>query len=310
MINTGEYPSKVMLVGEYGVVVGGSALTIPFHHFNARIKSMKEIPPGKEKEAQQSLKYLQYLFDYIQKIPATAFHAPPDLADFSDNLQTYWLEMNIPVGYGLGSSGAVSAAIYDLFFPGSDRLTLHQQKEDLAAIESWFHGKSSGVDALTCHAGAALRFHSSGGIERVQFNPKEIPGGYRFFLLNSGERFDTGPLVKHFLDKMKDPGFKRSIEEEYLPLNQKLIETLLGERAADPALLVRVLSDFQLQYFRRMIPEKMINLWIEGQVSNEFYLKLNGSGGGFMLGFTHNSFMASLDERWGENLYWIGQDQI
>ena len=295
-----------MLVGEYGVVLGGSALTIPFPTFSARIRSMNDIPPHKEQEARQSLEYLQRLYDYIQGIPASSFHAPPDLDHFSQNLQSYWLDLNIPVGFGLGSSGAVSAAIYDLFFPDAAVLTMEQQKEDLAAIESYFHGKSSGVDALTCHAGTALRFHSSGSIERVGFHPSEIPGNYRFFLLNSGERFDTGPLVKHFLSQMKDQGFKRSIEEEYLPLNQRLIESLVRENEEDPAHLVSLLSDFQRDKFREMIPDKMMDLWIEGQVSREYSLKLNGSGGGFMLGFTHESSMESLDERWRENLQWIG----
>jgi len=104
---------------------------------------------------------------------------------------------------------------------------------------------------------------------------------------------------------MKDPGYMRSVEEEYLPLNQKLIETLLGDREADPAMLVKLLSDFQLQFFRNMIPDHVIDLWIEGQVSNEYYLKLSGSGGGLMLGITHRSFGESLDERWGSKLHWI-----
>jgi mevalonate kinase len=139
----------------------------------------------------------------------------------------------------------------------------------------------------------------------VKFDAMDMPGGYRFFLLNSGEKFETGPLVKHFLSQYKNPDFKRSIEEEYLPLNQKLIETLLGEREADPGLLVRLLSDYQFKHFSKMIPETMLDLWIEGQVSNEYYLKLNGSGGGFMLGITHESSKETLEERWGEALIWV-----
>jgi len=294
-----------MLVGEYGVVVGGSALTIPFHKFNASIKSIEEIPPGKEEVASQSLKYIQLLYQYIQNLPANTFHAAPDLELFSKNLKSYWMDINIPIGFGLGSSGAVSAALYDMFFPLSGTLPLKQQKEDLASIESYFHGKSSGVDALTCFTGSALRFQSSGSIDKVQFNPAALPGGYRFFLLDSGEKFDTGPLVRHFLSQMKDPVFKRSIEEEYLPLNQKLIETLMGERDADPGLLVRLLSDYQLNAFKKMIPEKMLDIWIEGQVSNEYYLKLNGSGGGFMLGISHQSSMEILADRWAKELIWV-----
>jgi mevalonate kinase len=305
MKHGGKYPAKLMLVGEYGVVIGGSALTMPFRTFHARVRSVEEIPSGKEQEARQSLAHLDQLFGYIQGLPAGAFHAQPDLKLFSENLQDYWMDLDIPIGFGLGSSGAISAAIYDLFFPDSQGLSLQHQKEDLATIESYFHGKSSGVDALTCHAGSALRFHSSGHIERVNFDPKAIPGDYRFFLLNSQARFDTGPLVNHFLDRMKEKDFRRAMEEEYLPLNQLLIESLLGEKEADPAMLVRMVSDFQLQHFPKMIPENMLELWIEGLVSNVFYLKLNGSGGGFMLGIAHGSFREDLDERWGQQLLWI-----
>ena len=305
MTHRGKYPAKLMLVGEYGVVIGGSALTIPFRAFHARVRSVEEIPDGKEQEARQSLGHLEQLFRYIQGLPAGAFHASPDLQRFSENLQNYWMDLDIPIGFGLGSSGAISAAIYDLFFPEAKGLSLQHQKEDLATIESYFHGKSSGVDALTCHAASALRFHSSGHIERVTFNPAEIPGGYRFFLLNSQERFDTGPLVNHFLDRMKEEAYRRAMEEEYLSLNQLLIESLLGEKEADPAMLVRLISDFQLQHFPKMIPENMVELWIEGLVSNAYYLKLNGSGGGFMLGVAHGSFRESLDERWGKHLLWI-----
>jgi len=306
MKRSGTYPAKVMLAGEYAVVIGGSALTIPFHRFSARVRSVKDIPPGKEKEARQSIEYLKHLYDYIRRIPASGFHAPPDLDLFSGNLDTCWADLDIPVGFGLGSSGAVSAAVYDLFFPGSQELTLPQQKEDLALIESYFHGKSSGVDALTCHASSGLRFYPSGSVEKVLFDPAEIQGGYRFFLLNSGESSGTGPLVKHFLDRMKDAEFRRAMEEEYLPLNQKLIETLTGEREADPSMLMNMISSFQLEYFRRMIPDNMTDLWIEGQVSNEYYLKLNGSGGGYFLGITHRTYRERLAERWGPDLLWIG----
>lgn len=303
---TGEtYSSKIMLVGEYGVVLGGSALTIPFTKFHARVRHTSDIPGGKEQEAAQSLQYLKALYTYIRDLPAPLFHAKPDLELFSAELENYWLEMTIPTGYGLGSSGAVSAAIYDLFFTGSRMKTVLQQKEDLAQIESYFHGKSSGVDALTCYKGSPLYFREDGNIEGANFNPLEIPLGYRFFLLDSGERYDTGPLVKHFLSQMEDPEFESSIRSEYLVINQKLIEALLGFQDVDPGLLFRVLSDYQLKHFREMIPPAMTEPWIEGQVSNEFYLKLSGSGGGFLLGFTHHTMVESLEERWRQKLIWI-----
>ena len=68
---------------------------------------------------------------------------------------------------------------------------------------------------------------------------------------------------------------------------------------------MRLLPDYQFKYFSKMIPEKMLDVWIEGQVSNEYYLKLNGSGGGFMLGITHQTSMEVLEERWGDKLIWV-----
>lgn len=302
------YPSKVMLVGEYAAIVGGGALTIPFPMFRARIRSTKDIPFGKEKEAGKSIDYLKLLHDYILGIPAGRFHAAPDLGYFKGKLHAFWLDLSIPVGFGLGSSGAVSAAVYDLFFPGSRSLSLDKQKEDLGLIESFFHGKSSGVDALTCYARSALRFRTE-GVQKVPFDPEDLPGGHRFFLLNSGHRFDTAPLVNNFLESMQDPVFRGSVEEEYLPLNEKLIETLVGERREDPARLMKKLSAFQLESFREMIPENMSKWWIEGQHSDEFYLKLNGSGGGYMLGMTREACLEDLQGRWGQDMVCIGRDQ-
>jgi mevalonate kinase len=294
-----------MLVGEYGGLAGGSALTIPFKKFYTRVRRTTHIPPGKENEASQSVSTLKELHQFIGDLPEGSFHAPPDLVKFSDHLEYYWLETTIPSGYGLGRSGAVSAAIYKLFFPESRSVSLSHQKEDLARIESYFHKQSTGLGPLTCFTGSPLYFKEDGSIQKVDFDPTRIQGEYRFFLLDSGERFHTGPLVKHFLEQMEIAGFASSIRNEYLMINQKLIETLLGDRNADPGMLVRVLSDYQYTHFRKMIPANMLDLWIEGQVSGEFYLKLNGWGGGFMMGITHHTSMDALEERWKTDLIWI-----
>jgi mevalonate kinase len=299
------YPSRVILVGEYGELAGGSALTIPFKKFHIKVGRTTHIPPGKEKEVFQSVRILKELHQFICDLPEGSFHAPPDLVKFSDHLEYYWLETTIPTGYGLGSSGAISAAIYDLFFPESRNVSLSLQKDDLTLIESHFHKQSEGIDPLTCFVGTPLYTRQDGTLQKVDFDPARIQGDYRFFLLDSGERFDTGSLIKHFLDQMEIAGFASSIRKEYLIINQKLIETLLGHRIADPGMLVRVLSDYQFTHFRKMIPANMLDLWIEGQVSGEFYLKLNGWGGGFIMGITHQTSMEALEERWKTDLIWI-----
>lgn len=316
MKSTRKYLSKIMLVGEYGVILGGEALTIPFPRFYGVIrthdasalvgKSVREdIPAGREGEREASGRYLRALHEYLSGIAPSAFHAKPDLRLFSENLDRYWMEMHIPVSYGLGSSGVVSAAVYEHFFPGADRLGLFEQKEDLAQIESFFHGRSSGVDALSCYTGRPLHFRSGGEIRVLDFDPGRLPGDHVFFLLDSGPGSNTGSLVSRFMQSMKDPDYEGAIREEYLPLNHKLIESLMGRSEADPAMLMGILSEFQYRHFRQMIPEKVMDLWIGGLVSQEYFLKLNGSGGGFLLGITPAVNREILEERWKADLIWI-----
>ncbi|MCP4312156.1 MAG: hypothetical protein GY790_12895 [Bacteroidetes bacterium] len=158
-------------------------------------------------------------------------------------------------------------------------LVLEQQKEQLACTQD--------------------------SIRVVDFSPSMIPGDYWLFLLDSGERFETGSVLKHFQEEMSISGFSFSIRNEYLVINQKLIEVLLKEREADPAMLFRAISDFQFTHFRRMIPGNMTDSWLEGQISNEYYLKLSGSGGPIMIGITHETSKETLEQRWGEKLTWI-----
>ncbi len=52
----------------------------------------------------------------------------------------------------------------------------------------------------------------------------------------------------------------------------------------------RQISQFQLEYFQRMIPASIVPLWQEGLESGDFSLKLCGAGGGgFMLGLARDA---------------------
>lgn len=53
----------------------------------------------------------------------------------------------------------------------------------------------------------------------------------------------------------------------------------------------------------------MIDYWIEGQVSNEYYLKLCGSGGIYLLGITHKELMQNLELRWKKDIVWIDKNR-
>jgi mevalonate kinase len=306
MIDTEKrYYAKVMLAGEYGVIAGSEGITVPFRKFSARLA----VREGDTQDPMiiNSVSSLRKLLIYIRSLPKNSFYASPDTEEFEGILKKgYYIDSSIPHGYGIGSSGAVSALVYDRFFNKEKELTLQQQRKDLATLESCFHGKSSGVDAMTCYTESPLHFLPDGEIRRLETDPLTPRGGYRFFLLDSGQVFDTAPLVRLFLEKMKNKDFAKMIKGDYAGLIQKLIGTLNGSADYDPALIFRAISDLQWNHFLPMIPENMKEAWINGQVSNIYYLKLNGSGGGFMLGIAHESAKEMVEQMLeGNRLIWL-----
>lgn len=120
-----------------------------------------------------------------------------------------------------------------------------------SALTIPFH---SGADPRNNISGTPLYYKQDGTIEEVGFNPANIQGDYRLFLLDSGERFDAGPLVNHFLKQMEIPDFASSIRNEYIVINQKLIETLLGFRDADPGMLIRGTFGLSVHTFSKNDP--------------------------------------------------------
>lgn len=295
-----------MLAGEYGVIVGSEAITVPFRKYHA-ILAQRDEREAQDPMIIQSVASLRKLLIYIRSLPRNSFYASPDTDEFGESLKKgYYIDSTIPQGYGIGSSGGVSALVYDQFFHAEKRLSLEQQRKDLATLESCFHGKSSGVDAMTCFADAPLHFLPDGKIRRIESDPLRPRAGYRFFLLDSGQMFDTAPLVRLFLEKMQNKEFKKQITGDYFDLIRKFIGTLNGTSAHDPALIFRAISDFQWNHFANMIPESMKDAWISGQVSNSYYLKLNGSGGGFMLGIAHENAKKEVDQMLnGNRLVWL-----
>ena len=111
-----SYPAKVMLVGEYGVILGGSALTVPFNKLSTYPRLIKKAGSKQKEKAAASSKSIQKMFSYLETIPVGRFNARFNKTLFAEKLCEIWYESSIPDGYGLGSSGALSACIYRQFF--------------------------------------------------------------------------------------------------------------------------------------------------------------------------------------------------
>lgn len=299
-----KYYAKLMLTGEYAVMLGGEALTVPLRKFYA---SLKQRDHASDPEIlQKSFSSLKKLHAHIDNIPGKRFHAKVNSSIFNKLLdEEYYIDTSIPERYGVGSSAAVSAIIYDQFFETRTDLTLQQMQEDLAAIESCFHGRSSGVDALSSYLDSPLHFTARGPVI-LDIDPLQVLPAYRFFLLDSRTAYNTAPLVGYFTSQMNKSEFSEVISKDLLVLNTKFIGSLLNKAGHDAALIFRAISDLQWKHFRKMIPESIEDIWIGGQVSNTYYLKLNGSGGGYVLGITHQESITSTEEQLSDfKLVWL-----
>ena len=103
--------------------------------------------------------YLKGLPEELLRLDWEALHADLDLRLYFDS--------SIPQGYGVGSSGALVAAFYDRYAvdkisPQADLIPekLSRLKSIFAAMESYFHGKSSGLDPLNSYLSLPLLIHS------------------------------------------------------------------------------------------------------------------------------------------------------
>jgi mevalonate kinase len=165
------------------------------------------------------------------------------------------------------------------------RAELVRIRTTLGKMESFFHGTSSGLDPLTSLIREPVLISSGNKIMTTSL--KIDKRNVRFFLLDTGVQGKTGPLVRGFRGKMKESKYAGLIANEYVPLNDKLIHSVIEGNNGELIQLFEKLSRLQLQLFPRMIPGEIVKIIEEGLNSKKYFLKLCGSGGGgFMLGIT------------------------
>jgi len=155
-------------------------------------------------------------------------------------------------------------------------------------MESFFHGKSSGLDPLNSYLSLPILINSKDNLEPAGI-PSQKEGKGAVFLLDSEQIGETEPMVNIFMNKMKNEGFRTMISEEFSKTTDACIEDFLSGNLKSLFGNVKSLSKVVLKNFKPMIPDAFHKVWEKGINSNEYYLKLCGSGGGgYILGFTED----------------------
>ncbi len=284
------YSAKILLFGEYLLIHGGNALALPKQDNNG--KWSFEDPPNQRD-----------LFDfcqYIQSLQQTNKMAKViDTATWEKDLkQGLWFDANIPEGYGVGSSGALVAAVYDRYVMKGKRQTdTEQLKSIFAVIESYFHGNSSGFDPLVSYLNQQLLLRSNGQVQLInQEWSKEHD--YQLFLIDTGRKRQTAPLVKKYLRDCEDDFFLDRVKSKIIPTSNACINAFINQKQDLLFQEMKTLSAYQFQNFKSMIPNEYWALWKEGIEQSEFTLKLCGAGGGgYILGMGTDAEIKSLKRK-------------
>ncbi len=288
------YYSKLLLFGEYGLMYNAMALSIPFPKFSGFLDlDTDQAHPGSTAEIKKFFGHLKS-GNSNQKLNF-AFDLKSLENDLSGNL---YFNSNIPQQYGVGSSGALVAALFGKYaaYPVPEsQLSPEQLKADFSVLESYFHGRSSGLDPLTSFLNKALLIDSKKVIHPVDF--KLSQSGLAVALIDTKTTGATGPLVQHFIDQMDIPEFQKAFETQFLSANNACIESFLDGRATFFFEALEQLIHFQLKYFRRMIPGDFHSI-INEAIDDKVFIKLLGSGGGgFLIAFAESSLVL---DKWAE----------
>ncbi|WP_312195930.1 mevalonate kinase family protein [Epilithonimonas vandammei] len=286
-MNNPLFYAKILLFGEYGIIEDSQGLTLPYSFYKGTLK-FSDLDNDFEKKSNQSLeKYSNYLSDL--ELPA---EYNLDVKSFKNDIaKGLFFDSNIPQGYGVGSSGALVAAIfekYSLIKRNPETISKDELKDlkfIFGQLESYFHGKSSGIDPLICFMNLPILIESKESVDKVSI-PKEELGKGAIFLIDSGMTGETGPMIQIFFEKLKNEGFRKTLKEEFIRYNNACIDAFLKKDMNPFFRNLKKLSVWAYEHFRPMIPENLFNVWKKGLDSNAYYLKLCGSGGGgYILGF-------------------------
>lgn len=283
--------SKILLFGEYGIIKDSKGLSIPFNMFKGALKCDN----NQSAEAAKSNNVLKEFKTFLKEHKTLSELIHFDFETFEEDLNKgMYFDSSIPQGYGVGSSGALVAAIYDKY--ATDKITVLENltrdkllklKTIFSYMEAYFHGKSSGLDPLNSYLSLPILIKSKEQIETTGIPSQSTAGNNAVFLIDSGVIGDTAPMVSVFMEKMKNEGFRKMLQHQFIKYTDTCVEDFLSGNISSLFSNVKKLSGVVLDHFKPMIPEQFHTLWKRGIETNEYYLKLCGSGGGgYILGFT------------------------
>jgi mevalonate kinase len=287
--------SKILLFGEYGIIEDSKGLSIPYNFFNGALK----ITDSSNEESKKSNLVLSQFSAYLKTTDINL-----DLNSFDKHIEKgMYFDSSIPKGYGVGSSGALVAAVYEKYANNKITVLENLTREKLLVLkaifskmESFFHGKSSGLDPLNSYLSIPILIKSKNDINVTGIPSQKSKGSGAVFLLDSGQTGSTAPMVNIFMEKMKKEGFRNMLNSQFIKHTNICVDSFLNGDINNLFKSTKKLSQVVFENFKPMIPKEFHDLWEKGIDNGSYFLKLCGSGGGgYILGFAPDIEEAKKD---------------
>ncbi|HRI00150.1 MAG TPA: hypothetical protein PK006_03775 [Saprospiraceae bacterium] len=259
-----NFPAKLLLIGEYSVLLGAPAIAFPLQQLCSAwsFEEGMAIDPEFIKSLERN--------DLLKSILS--------FQELKSDLQN-GLKLNsaIPSSYGLGSSGVLCAALLKKYGPQKP-LPLSLVREILVSMESFYHSKSSGLDPLISYYNCGIMVEND--IELLHSTTVCQLKNYQLYLLDSKIPRSTAQYVNLFKEKLKNPSYHIRYEQNIVPLNKILVNQFLQNETNRFYSSWVELSQRSLEYYQEMIPPGVQDIWLKGIETKEYYVKLCGAGGG------------------------------
>ncbi|MBX2892357.1 MAG: hypothetical protein KF734_15630 [Saprospiraceae bacterium] len=279
-----HYPAKLLLFGEHVLLLGASALAMPVPAFGGH---WEQASPKADVRGLQMrlLDWAEHaLWGELPGLRVESFRRDLRLGLF--------FRSNIPVGYGLGSSGALCAAVYDRYCKEKTS-DLNDLKAIFARMESFFHGSSSGIDPLASYLNKPLLIRNIVEVALADLTDWRAERPV-VFLLDTNLPRQTGPLVQWFLEQNGRADFADRLNAELMPAHEAMVRAWLNADSDGFWPNLRRVSRFQVEHLDRIVPSTIERFWRKNLDNEDFTLKICGAGGGgFVLGFAKNRDVAT-----------------
>ena len=287
------------------MIFGSEALLTPYYSAFGEWSSVINRPSAQAFESNESIrKFYNYLNDNDE-------FRILDLKRFEMEINAgLFFDSNIPLGYGVGSSGALVAAIFDRY-KLIEINDIPKLKSFLAKMECFFHGSSSGMDPLQCYLGKPFILSQQTTDNSQQsftiLNDDFMSDDIHIFLIDTKIKSPTAPLVERFKELRKDSSYLDKFDNKYVLLISKCIKSLIDKNNDDFYKYLSEVSKLQIELLSHTIPEETRDYFLTDINKDGFQVKLCGAGGGgFLLGFSNN--IQKTNEFWKENdkhIIWV-----